>query len=162
MTYNAEERYMIKSLMDILDIRLREIIREDMSGTYGIYAYSTQNKWPVNSYSIAIGWGCNPGRVDELTNTVKGVLKDIKTNGIAATYVEKVKEIQKRKMETDLKENNFWLRQLQNTYYNHEDPNTLANDNKYSELLNSNKVKELANKYLKDDLIIFQMFPEKK
>jgi zinc protease len=162
MTYTPEERYMIKSLMDILDIRLREVIREDLSGTYGIYAYSNQNKWPVNTYTVAIGWGCNPDRVDELTKAVNGVLNDIKIKGIDASYVEKVKEIQKRKMETDLKENNFWLRQLQTTYFNNEDPSALASPSKFSDLLTSEKIKELANKYLNDDMLIFQMFPEQK
>ena len=162
MVYNPEERYMIKSLMDILDIRLREVIREDLSGTYGIYAYSNQINFPANSYNISIGWGCNPDRVTELTNAVKGVLNEVKTKGVENLYIEKIKEIQKRKMETDIKENNFWLRQIQNAYYNNEDPSVLANDSKYSELLTTDKIKAIANKYIKDDLLIFQMFPEQK
>ena len=158
--YNNKEKYLISSLMDILDIRLREVIREDMSGTYGIYAYSNQNTFPENSYTINFGWGCNPDRVNELTDAVKNVLNDIKTKGIDQSYIDKVKEKQKRKLETDLKENNFWLRQLNQALMNREDLTEIATPNKYSDLLNPEKVKEIANQYLKDEMQIFQMFPE--
>ncbi len=98
--------------MDVLRISWRERLREEMGGVYSISAWDSADKHPYPNYRLAIYFGCDPERVDEMVDAVFRVIEDVKTNGITSQDLAKVKEIQKRKRETDLKENPFWIRAL--------------------------------------------------
>jgi zinc protease len=159
--YSTLEKYLISSLSEVLDIRLREVVREDLGGTYGIYANGNISKQPASEYIISIGWGCNPERVDELTNAVKKVLGEIRTNGIDTSYINKVKEIQKRRFEVNLKDNDRWLNMLYTCYYNQEDPKDILINETYRQKLTAEQIQSTAQKYLNDQsMMIFEMFPE--
>ena len=159
--YSTLEKYLISSLSEVLDIRLREVVREDLGGTYGIYANGNISKQPASEYIISIGWGCNPERVDELTNAVKKVLGEIRTNGIDTSYINKVKEIQKRRFEVNLKDNDRWLNMLYKCYYNQEDPKDILINETYRQKLTAEQIQSTAQKYLNDQsMMIFEMFPE--
>jgi zinc protease len=159
--YSPLEKYLISSLSEVLDIRLREVVREDLGGTYGIYANGNISKQPASEYIISIGWGCNPERVDELTNAVKKVLGEIRTNGIDTSYINKVKEIQKRRFEVNIKDNDRWLNMLYTCYYNQEDPKDILINETYRQKLTAEQIQSTAQKYLNDQsMMIFEMFPE--
>ena len=48
---------------------------------------------PKETYSISIGFGCDPERVNELTEAVKNELKLFLDDGTTDKYLQKVKEI---------------------------------------------------------------------
>jgi zinc protease len=159
--WTRENNYLLQSLESVLDIKLREVIREDKSGTYGVSVGCVLNLFPKQNYKITISFGCDPGRTDELTNTVFQVIDSLKTFGPEEIYITKVKEAQLRSYETNLKENTFWLRTLQNYYFNGQNPALIL---KYPELvstLTSEKIKTAVNKYLnKDNYVQVLLLPE--
>ncbi|MCX6257397.1 MAG: insulinase family protein [Bacteroidia bacterium] len=160
-TFTTEDRYLLNSLMEVLDIRLREVVREDMGGTYGIYAYSNISKLPVSEYNVSIGWGCNPDRIDELLNAVKGILNEIRSQEEDTSYINKVKEIQKRRLEVDLKDNDKWMSMLYNCYYFQTDPKEILINETYRKNLTAAQIKQTASKYLKDQVMeVFELLPE--
>lgn len=149
--WTRENNYILQSLGSVLDIKLREILREDKSGTYGVSVSSVLNLFPKQDYKVTISFGCDPSRVEELTNTVFQAIDSLKQFGPAETYITKVKEAQLRSYETNMKVNTFWLRALQNYYFNGQDPSLIL---KYPELvstLTSEKIKMAVNRYLKGD-----------
>jgi len=159
--YSKLDEYLISSLSEVLDIRLREVVREDLGGTYGIYANAGMSKLPVCEYSVSIGWGCKPDRVDELVAAVKKVLEEVKNNGVDTSYINKIKEIQKRRSEVNLKDNNWWLRKLNTCYYNQQDPKELLINETYRQQLTAEQIQATAKKYLDENKMkIFEMFPE--
>lgn len=161
--WNRENRYEIQSLIQVLNIKMREKIREDKGGTYGIYSYAVPSKYPIQRYRLDIGFGAKPARVKDLISTLKTLLKDIKTNKVDDSYIEKVKEIQIRQRETNLKKNSYWLRHIYNDLYNGDDMSDILHSDKLYETLNSDMILNAAKKYLNfDHLAEFVLYPNKK
>lgn len=158
--YTPQNRFDLQSMVMYFNIRLREEVREEKGGTYGIYSFARPNQFPVPHYRLDIYFNTNPDRVEELLGTVKEVIKELKTE-IKPEIVAKVQEQQKRQYETDLKENRFWLNALYQYNYNDEEPEKILEFTKLSENLKASDIKAAAKKYLNDDnMAIFIQYPE--
>src|SRR5205085_626468 len=79
--YNQQNRIAIRAMSEILQRRLLETIREELSGTYGINARPTSAKIPNPSYSITINFGSSPDRTDALIKRVFDEIEKFKTEG---------------------------------------------------------------------------------
>ena len=159
--WTRENNYIFQSLGSVLDIKLREVIREDKSGTYGVDVSSVLNRIPKQNYKVTISFGCDPGRTEELTNTIFQVIDSLKAFGPEEIYITKVKETQLRSYETNLKENTYWLRALQNYYFSGQDPELIL---KYPDLvttLSSEKIRMAVSQYLnKNNFVQVLLLPE--
>jgi len=110
--YNPENRLMLQAMTEVFSIRLREVIREELGGVYGIAAFPRIQKFPSPYYQIFVYFGTSPERVDELIENVNLVIDELKDGKLGADYIGKVQEILKRERETSLKENRWWLNQI--------------------------------------------------
>lgn len=145
--WDYENNYKLNSTADVLRIKLREVLREDKGGTYGVGVYASPQKFPDEEYSITIRWGCAPERVDELINAVFQQIDSLKNNLVDQIYITKVKETQIRENEVNLKENNFWLSTLYKYLFYDLD---LSEIKKYPERvasLTKEDIQETAKKY---------------
>ncbi len=161
--YNRENRFYLQSMIEYLRIRLREQIREEKSGTYGVGAYAQTSEYPHQDYAITITFGTNPERVDELMDDVMSIVNDLKTNHPSAEYLTKVKEIQRREHETNLKENSYWL-SVMSFYVSHDEPlDQIIEKPEMIEALTAEDIKKAAQKYLNtDNLVQVVLYPEAK
>ena len=110
--WSWQARYELEALCDVLRIRLRETIREDMSGTYGVRVNGGLSKVPAERHQLTVGWGCDPDRVQELTDAVWAQLRDMAENGPDEATLAKVRATQLRDDETNLRTNDHWVEQL--------------------------------------------------
>ena len=110
--YSLREDAAIGALADVLDIRLRELLREDLGGTYGVRVSSRLTYRPDEEYSVSISFGSAPERAEELAAVVFEEIERIKTEGPDAETVAKVRETQRRFKETNLRENDYWIDQM--------------------------------------------------
>lgn len=107
------EMHRLRAACSVLEMRLTEILREQMGGTYGVNVGYTDNL-PVKGYGLVqISFGSAPDRVDQLVNAVLAELKRLKAEGPAADDVQKVREIEKRGLETSVKTNGYWVNSIQ-------------------------------------------------
>ncbi len=161
--YSPEKRWEIESLRDAMNIKLREVIREDKSGTYGVSVYTGLEHYPKERFTLNIWFGCNPERVEELTKTVYEQIDSLKNYGIKDSYVTKVKETQKRTNETNLKENRYWLNSISSMYYNNEDPGFVVKREEKIEKLTADILKNTAQELFKNgNKIRVVLYPQKK
>jgi zinc protease len=107
--YGMASRSAISALVGLLDIRLREVVREDKSGTYGVQVGGTCSSIPYAHYSISISFGSAPERADELVTAVFGVIDEVKRGVVSDSNLTKIREIGLRGHETSLKQNGSWL-----------------------------------------------------
>ena len=110
--WNRANRHALSSLGQALRIRLREVIREDMSGTYGVSVSASSSRIPESEWQMRISFGADPERLDELVAEVEKVLREVRENGLDASYVEKVREQQKREHEEGIRQNGYWMSTL--------------------------------------------------
>ncbi|MCX7735999.1 MAG: insulinase family protein [Candidatus Kapabacteria bacterium] len=159
--WKLEERYLLEATTEILNIKLRESLREEKGGVYGVSAYSQTEQYPKQRYSVNVYFGCNPDRVDELLGEVQNQIKDMTTKPVDQIYLTKIKEIAKRESETDLKENNYWLRNLSNFYWFKDDPKLITEKAKYINKLKADDILMAAKRYfLSPNQFQYVLYPE--
>jgi zinc protease len=107
--YDRENRMLLGATTDVLDIMLREVLREEMGGTYGASVNASSARIPIGRYGVRIGYGVEPERLGELTAATFAVIDSLTTHGASHTNLDKVIEARRRARETDLEENGFWL-----------------------------------------------------
>ncbi|MBN2104796.1 insulinase family protein [bacterium] len=110
--FDSARKYMLQAMMDVLRIRLRKIIREELGGSYGVRVSGSIYKIPKETFDIRISFGCEPDRVDELTQAIIMQIDTLKQTGPKETDIQKVKENHLRTYEIHLKKNSYWLNQL--------------------------------------------------
>lgn len=110
--YSREEWTAINAMGEILQIRLRELLREDLGGTYGVGVSGSISYRPDEEYAVSIQFGSDPERAEELAAVVFEEIERLKAEGPDAETVDKVRETQRRSKETSLEQNGYWLNQL--------------------------------------------------
>jgi len=149
--WSRENRYALNSLTNALSITLREILREEKGGTYGVSVNGSVSHDPISQYSITIGFGCAPERVQELVRSALAEIERSKRTGFDEKTVLKVKETQRRERETSLKQNNFWLQNLKFYYQNGEDPASILRYDSLVERLTSSMLGRAARDFFNRD-----------
>ncbi|MBX3101705.1 MAG: insulinase family protein [Bacteroidetes bacterium] len=110
--YSREQNFALQNMLKVLEIKLRENLREDKGGVYGVGAYGSGTSEPQGRYSVFIRFGCNPDRVEELTQAVREEIQALQRDGGQEKELAKVRETLRREHELDLKENRWWMRQM--------------------------------------------------
>jgi zinc protease len=135
-------------LGQVLTIRLREVLREDKGGVYGVGVGGGIARSPHQDRAFSISFGCDPARVDELVKATFDEIAEIQKNGIAAEYLEKVKQTFTREREVQLRSNGFWIGWLSVAYAYGDDPALVLDPSKMTARMTSDNVKAAAKRYL--------------
>jgi zinc protease len=149
VTYTSKEAYALKSLGEVMSIKLTEQLREEKGGVYGVSASGNMNRVPYNSSSFNIVFPCAPENVDTLSKAALDELKKIMTSGVTAEDLEKIKEQQKRKAEVDMRQNRFWIDNLYDAYFFGSNPADISGKQKMTDSLTSKMIQDVAKKYIR-------------
>ena len=114
--YNSDNRYLMSSMLSVLKIRLREKLREELGGVYGVNVSGFNSPRPQPYYRIGIRFTAEPEMADTLIATTFAIIKDIQDGNINPVDIEKVKETQIQSRLKSEKENNYWMAQLTYRY----------------------------------------------
>jgi zinc protease len=145
--YTFKNNLNMNAMCDMLTIALRENLREDQGGTYGISCYPSLSIYPEQKYQLNVYFGCSPDNVDKFTQIVLDEIEKFKKEGPSDVNIAKVKETFLKTRETDLRENRFWLNTIRNYYYNKTgDENITAYKNAVN-AITKDLMKEWAVKY---------------
>ncbi|MBE8715298.1 M16 family metallopeptidase [Sphingobacterium hungaricum] len=159
--YSEMENLNLDALEGVLNIKLIERLREDESGVYGVGAGASYSKFPKNRYSFGIGYGTGVDKYESLLASALDEVNKIKKDGPTQVDLDKFVIEQKRQLETQLRENGFWLGQIAGAYQNQEDPTYILRYLDDLSKVTVESVKEVANKYLKDEqLFKFILLPD--
>ena len=120
--YTQEQRVAIRAMTDILSNRLLDKIREDLGGTYSISASPGYQRHPISTYTISIGFGSDPKRLDDLIAKVYEEIEKFKAEGPTEKQVADEREALLRDFETNSKQNGYLLAQILARYQNNDDP----------------------------------------
>lgn len=152
MESGYKESTLFSQMVNILDIKLRENIREDKSGTYGVYVSPVFDGYPERFYKVSISFDCEPERQDELKQAVLDTINDLKNNKISEDEVTKLKEAYVRNKETNLFENDWWMSRLNAALVFTYEPLTSAKDSTtVPSWITAEEIQNQANKYLNTD-----------
>lgn len=135
-------------LGQVLSIRLREVLREDKGGVYGVSVGGGLTRSPYQERKFSISFGCDPTRVDELVKATLDEVAAVQANGIGDDYLEKVRQAFTREREVQLRNNAFWLGWLSKAYTFGDDPTLVLDPSKMLARMTPANVKAAAKRYL--------------
>jgi len=163
--YNPDSAYLLQSLIDVARIKLREELREEEGGVYGVGIGGGQSKFPIEQFSIRISYNVDPPRTEELDDACLAVVRKLKTE-IDPGDIIKITEAQRQGRIKELQQNQFWMNAFVNSWMNDTDvaqATQLATLEKRIATITPEVLMSAARKYFDEgSLIGLVMYPEKK
>ncbi len=153
LSMNAGDKWTIDAARDatilsmVLRIRLREVLREDMGGVYGVQIWASLAREPKQRRDLGVFFGCAPENVEKLEKAVFDEVAKIAKNGVTDDYLTKVKETLRRTRETDSKTNWWWMSQIRQAAYYGDDLGTSLDIGATIARVSSANVKASANRF---------------
>ncbi len=148
--YSDQAQLQLQTLVEVVNIKLLENLREELSGIYGGGMRGSLSKNPYNSYSVSVSFPCGPENVDKLINATWSEIEKIKANGPSESDLNKVKETNTKQYLENVKDNSYWLAKLQQTVELGSNPADILTGEKRINSVTAKEVKEAANKYLNE------------
>ncbi len=112
--WGRPERYVLGTLADVFEMRLRELLREEKGAVYRVGVSGGMQSFPEGRYSLSISFGCAPEKVDELVESVFTEIRRVQAGGINPEHLAKTKEAQLRSRQVAVQQNGFWLGVMKN------------------------------------------------
>lgn len=142
-------------LSKVLDIRLREVMREDMGGVYGVGVFASLIREPRARRDFEISFTCDPENVATLERAAYDEIAKISKNGISEDYLAKVREQIKREHETSVKENGWWSQAIHESLWSGEDFKAMTDADATASRATSDRVKAAAKHFFDPKKVIF-------
>lgn len=161
--WSSEASLRLQALVEVLNIKLIETLREDLSGVYGAGMKGQLNKNPYSHYMITATMPCGPENVDMLIKATLGEIQKIKEKGPTDADLAKVKETWLKQYLEDIKDNGYWLGRLLQVAEAGTDPNDILTGEQRIKAITAKDVQEAANKYFDmNNYVQMVLNPEKQ
>jgi len=158
--WTRENRLGMRALAGALEIRLRELLREELGGTYGVGVSGGYEFLPTPSYDFRIQFGSDPARTEELVEAMFAEIRAFQEEGPTADEIQKVTEAERRSSETNRQQNGWWLAQLSFADRYGADPALLLDDS-LLDGVSRESVHAAARLYLRmDNYVRVTLLPE--
>lgn len=156
-----EAKMHLAAVIEAINIKVIEKLREEMSGMYGGGLSGQIIKRPYLHYSVVANIPCGPENVGKLTDSLMALIKSVQEKGVDQKDLDKVKETWKKQYRVGLQNNDYWLSNLSNIWINKENPEKILT---YEERVNALTVQDLqaaAKKFLPLDKVVKAvLYPE--
>jgi zinc protease len=157
------ERLGIQAMAMAFQGRLRNILREELGGTYSVSVSPALSFRPQQTYTLTISFGSAPERYVELIQTIFKEIEVLKANGPTEAEVRDAREVMLRSFETSLRQNATWLNQFVSDYQRDEEPGAaLRTYTEVVQALTPESLKKAAEKYFNmENIIQVTLLPER-
>ncbi|HSL83629.1 MAG TPA: insulinase family protein, partial [Thermoanaerobaculia bacterium] len=143
-----ERLHGLASLAEALEMRLRDVLREDLGAVYGVSVSPSLSWRPREEYTVTVTFGCAPEQAEELVGRIRQEIAAFRDAGPPAELVTRLREIQLRQRETQVRENGFWLAALGGYYRRGEDPRAILEFRELVEAVTPESLRDAARDYL--------------
>ena len=148
--WSREEALTLRVAGEMLGIRLRERVREELGGTYSISVNASGSSLPDPEYLVSIIFGSDPSRAEELFGEVIEEVNWLHAGG-EEEYLDTAKELLRTSRQEQLRENGFWLSQIQSAAQRGELFTEIVSFDEWLEALTMEQVAAAAQRYFTDD-----------
>ncbi len=137
----------LRILADALAIRLREVLREDLGGVYGVQVRGSFSRRPVERHVLSLSFGCAPGRVDELLKAAFAEIDRIAEEGVGDEVLSSLRQMALRSREVQLRDNGVWAAWLLACARFGDDPALILDPEPHLARLKDDHVKAAARRF---------------
>ena len=142
--------------------KLRENVRENMSGAYVVEIQSSYDYMPEPGIFTFTWMGCNPERARELNAATFATLDSLKNGLFADKYIESTKTTLHKKYEENIKSNRYWVNNMSENISHNLPIDCFLDYPALYDKLNKKAITKTAKQYYVFDksLLTVYMFPE--
>jgi zinc protease len=141
------ETHRLQAATEVLEIRLRDILREQLGGTYSV-GVNYSNTSPQPGYGVtSVQFGSAPENVESLTAAVMKEIDRLRREGPSAEDIRAVKEAEKNDLQTAVRQNGYWLNSLQAAHLLGRDPKRILQRVERADSLTQENVHAALRKY---------------
>jgi zinc protease len=156
------EQARVEAATEVLEIALRDILREELGETYGVSVGLAQALPQRGAGSIGITFGGAPDKIDSMIERVMKEVQRLQQEGPSADFTNRAKETARRAHETAKKQNGFWLGRLQSAKLLGRDPNLILTREQRIDAITTENLHEMFKKYFPmDRYTVVTLVPEK-
>lgn len=161
--YTPINRFTTRALNELMQMRLNDVLREQLGGTYSPSVGGGISRIPTADYEIAIDYGSSPDNVDKLSKSVLQIIDSVQKFGPTQAEVDKVREQITRAREVEIRTNDYWVSNLVARARAGEDIGGLgAPYDAFLKNLTPAQLQEAAKKYFNtSNYMKFVLLPEK-
>ncbi|PKN80850.1 MAG: peptidase M16 [Candidatus Cloacimonetes bacterium HGW-Cloacimonetes-1] len=157
MKYSNREVEDLDAFCMLLNERLREKIREEMSGVYNIYASPNTANFPREEYAIMIMMECSPERSAELTAAVVAILDSTKTGTVSEEEASFVRTTMLKNLDQSIITNRFWLNNISQNVAKELPIDDFLNYQSWYQNISTESLAKTAAKYLNHNTNLIQV-----
>ena len=159
--FNREEKMNLAALLEVLNIKIIEKLREEMSGIYGGGIFGTILKRPYTHFTISATLPCGPENVDKLTSALFDLIKEAQEKGVEQKDLDKIKETWKQKYHVNLQSNDWWLTGLSTAWIDRTNPENLLDYEQRVDAIKKEDLQKAAKKFLTlNNMVKAVLYPE--
>jgi zinc protease len=161
--FSVAEELRLSALMEVMNLRVFEVLRQQMGLIYGGGMQGAMSPIPYGHYSVSATLPTGPQSVDKVLATTFAEIDKIKRDGPSAADLDKVKLNWTQNYRKSLRENGFWLNALQEALVEGVDPHNVFDFEKNVAAITPADVKAAAQHYFNtDNYVQVVLYPEKK
>jgi zinc protease len=155
------ETHRLRAGANILQMRLRDVLREELGGTYSVgVAYADTSPQPGYG-TTTVQFGSSPDNAQRLTDVVMAEVDKLRRDGPTDIEVNVARETEKREIETSLRQNGYWLNSLQAMHLLERDPRGILRRIERADSLTSDNIHAVVRKYFPQDrYAVVTLMPE--
>lgn len=146
-SFSSQERMRLQALIEVLNIKLIEVLREQMGAMYSGGVRGNMERIPYQNYSITANLPCAPENVDKVLAATFAEIDKIKENGAEDGDLAKVKASWIENYRKGLRENGYWMAVLMNAFFNKTDPADVLTYESRVAALTAAELKDAARRY---------------
>jgi zinc protease len=145
------EQEKIIAATTVLEIALRDILREELGKTYTVGVGLAQPLPQRGGGHVQVRFGADPDNLASMTARVMQEIKRMQDQGPSADLTSRAKETARRGYETALKTNDYWLGRLQTVKMYDRDPREILTRNQRIDAITPQVLQDVFKRYFPAD-----------
>jgi zinc protease len=141
------EQERVGAATDVLEIALRDILREELGQTYTVSVGLSEPLPQRGAGHVAVSFGAAPENIDKMADRVLEEVQKLQKDGPSADLLNRAKETARRNYETALKQNPYWLGRLQTEHLFDQDPALMLHRKERIDAVTAESVQDAFRKY---------------
>lgn len=159
--YDETDVIKLDLLVGMLNVRIFQQLREQMSGTYNASMNAVFNKRPYEHYSVIARIPCAPENAEKMSAALFDLINDIRENGVDKDLMQKLKQNMMNHHAGQMRSNEYWLASLSHSWIDGLDPSWMNDFYKIVNDISAKDLKQTALRYLNtSNYIKVELLPE--
>jgi zinc protease len=161
--YSKPENMRFQALIEVMNIRLIDVLREKLTLIYGGSMSGAIERIPYQNYRLGLSLPCGPENVDKVIAATFAEIDKVKQQGVTQEELSKVKLNWITNHNIAMRTNEQWVSYLQDAVLYQTDPADILTLEQRINAISLDDVKAAANRYLTtDNYVQVVLYPEVK